>query len=119
VPSRRPPPDRRRRREKRKRRSLPRPNARVLAVGLLLLVGLLYVRPLTTYFRTRAEVTRRTAEVQRLRATHEALRAGFTHPAQTLLLAREARQQNLVRQGERLYVVTGIDRWRHSHPHAR
>ena len=97
---------------------LPRPNARVLAVGLILLVGLLYVRPLTTYFRTRAEVVKRTAEVRRLRETHDALKASFTHPAQTLLLAREARQQNLVRQGERLYVVTGIDRWRHSHRNA-
>ena len=65
-----------------------------------------------------ALVAKRTAEVQQLRATHDALKASFAHPAQTLLLAREARQQNLVRAGERLYVVTGIQRWRHSHPGA-
>jgi cell division protein FtsB len=119
VPSKSRPPDRRRRRGKKQRRSLPRPNARVLAAGLLLLVGLLYVRPLTTYFHTRAEVGKRAAEVRRLRAEHDTLRAGFQHSSQTLLLAREARQLSLVRPGEQLYVVSGIERWRRSHRTAR
>jgi cell division protein FtsB len=91
----------------------------VLAAGLLLLVGLLYVRPLTTYFHTRAEVGKRAAEVRRLRAEHDTLRAGFQHSSQTLLLAREARQLSLVRPGEQLYVVSGIERWRRSHRHIR
>ena len=116
MPSERRSPDRRRRRKKRQRRSLPRPNARLLAVGLLLLVGLLYVRPLTTYFHTRAELGKRSAEVARLRKEHDSLRAGFQHSSQTLLLAREARQLSLVRPGERLYVVSGIERWRRSRP---
>jgi hypothetical protein len=115
MPSRRPPP---RRRRKARRRSLPRPNARVFAVGIFLLVGLLYYRPLSTYFNTRAEVGRRAAEVQRLRDQRDALRAGFTHTAQTLTIAREARQLSYVRPGERLYVISGIAAWRRAHPHA-
>jgi hypothetical protein len=87
----------------------------VLGVGLLLLVGLLYYRPLTSYFHTRAEVGKRAAEVQRLRAEHDALQAGFGHASQTLALAREARQISLVRPGEHLYVVSGVERWRRAH----
>ncbi|HEU5212485.1 MAG TPA: hypothetical protein VFU10_06915 [Gaiellaceae bacterium] len=118
MPSSRRPNDRRKRRRK-GRRSLPRPNARVLAAGLLLLVGLLYVRPLTTYVHTRAEVGRRASEVRRLRAEHDTLRAGFQHSSQKLMLAREASQLSLVRAGERLYVVSGIERWRRAHRNAR
>ena len=88
---------------------------RRLAAGVLLLVAFLYYRPLTTYFHTRAEVRERTAEVEALRARHQALRGKFAPTSSALQLAREARQLSLVRKGERLYVVTGLERWRRTH----
>jgi hypothetical protein len=88
---------------------------RRLAAGVLLLVAFLYYRPLTTYFHTRAEVRERTAEVQALRARHQALRGKFLPTTSAITLAREARQLSYVRKGERLYVVNGIERWRRTH----
>jgi hypothetical protein len=111
VPERRP-----RKRSRPPRRRLPRLTVRRLAAGVLLLVAFLYYRPLTTYFQTRAEVRARTAEVQALRARHNALRGTFAPTSSALTLAREARQLSLVRKGERLYIVTGLERWRREHP---
>jgi hypothetical protein len=88
---------------------------RRLAAGVLVLVAFLYYRPLTTYFHTRAQVRERAAEVQSLRARHQALRGKFEPTSSALTLAREARQLSYVRKGERLYVVTGIERWRRAH----
>ena len=85
---------------------------RRLAAGVLVLVAFLYYRPLTTYFQTRGEVRERTAEVRALRARHEALRGTFAPTSSAITLAKEARQLSLVRKGERLYIVTGLERWR-------
>jgi len=83
------------------------------------LIGLLYYRPVSAYFHTRAVVAQRAAEVEHLRAQRDSLRAGFERVSQELTLAREARQLSLVRPGERLYVVTGVQRWRNAHPGTR
>ncbi len=107
MPERRP-----RKRSRPPRRRLPRVTARRLAAAVLVLVAFLYYRPLTSYFQTRAEVRARTAEVQALRARHQALRGTFAPTSSALTLAREARQLSLVRKGERLYIVTGLERWR-------
>ena len=112
MASRRPP-----RRSRPPRRRLPRLTLPRLAAGVLVLVAFLYYRPLTTYFHTRAEVRERTAEVRALRARHQALRGRFAPTSSALTLAREARQLSLVRKGERLYVVTGIERWRREFAH--
>jgi hypothetical protein len=82
---------------------------------LLVLVGFLYYRPLTSYFDTRHEVAQRAAEVRALRAEREALRSGFAASSTELRLAREARQQSLIRTGESLFVISGVERWRRTH----
>jgi Septum formation initiator len=96
---------------------VPRLTVRRLAAAVLVLVAFLYYRPLTTYFHTRAEVRERTAEVRALRARHQALRGRFSPTSSAITLAREARQLSLVRKGERLYIVTGIERWRREFVH--
>jgi Septum formation initiator len=96
---------------------VPRLTVRRLAAAVLVLVAFLYYRPLTTYFHTRAEVRERTAEVRALRARHQALRGRFAPTSSAITLAREARQLSLVRKGERLYIVTGIERWRREFAH--
>jgi hypothetical protein len=99
------------------RRRLRRLTVKHVALGVLALVAFLYYRPLTTYFHTRAEVRERTAEVQALRVRHQALRGKFAPTSSALALAREARQLSFVRKGERLYVVTGLERWRRGFAH--
>jgi cell division protein FtsB len=82
---------------------------------LLVLVGFLYYRPITTYFHTRDEVERHSAEVRKLRAERRELRSQFVATSTELTLAREARQLSLVRPGEQLFVVSGVERWRRTH----
>jgi cell division protein FtsB len=107
VPPRRP--------QRRRRRRLPRLTVRRLAGILLLLVGFLYYRPLMSYVHTRDEVAQRAAEVRTLQAERRALRSGFAAASTELMLAREARQLSLVRPGERLFVISGAERWRRTH----
>ena len=81
-------------------------------IGVFGLVAFLYYRPLTTYFETRATLNTRAAEVQGLRAEKASLEARLEASATLAALAREARQMNLVRPGERLFIVKGIPEWR-------
>ena len=81
-------------------------------VGVFGLVGLLYYHPLTTYFETRAALNERVAEVDGLRAEKSRLEARLARAATLEALAQEARRMNLVRPGERLYIVKGIPEWR-------
>jgi hypothetical protein len=94
---------------------VPRLTVRRLAAIVLVLVGFLYYRPLTSYFNTRDEVAQRAAEVRQLRAERQVLRSGFAVTSTELTLAREARQLGYVRQGERLFVISGVERWRRTH----
>ena len=93
---------------RRRRLRLPR----VLAVGVLALVGFLYVQPLRTYLDRREEVSRRTAEVRALDAERKRLERRLAAQTSTAALVQEARRLALVKPGERLYIVKGIDAWR-------
>ena len=84
-------------------------------VGVVGLVGVLYYHPLTTYFETRATLNERAAEVAELRAERTRLERRLEWSSTPEALAREARQMNLVRPGERLYLVKGIPEWRAAH----
>src|SRR5687767_8165608 len=75
-------------------------------------VCFLYYQPLATYVRTRTTVDERTAEVKELREERARLQARLVRSSTIEALAREARRLNLVRPGERLYIVKGIDDWR-------
>lgn len=85
---------------------------RWLAVGAILLVALLYYRPLRSWSERRQELDVRVAEVQRLRAQKRALEARLAWSASPAALARAARTLGYVRPGERLYIVKGIAAWR-------
>ncbi len=81
-------------------------------VGVLGLIGFLYYHPLTTYFETRSTLNARAAEVRGLRVEKARLEARLEASSTLTALAREARQMNLVRPGERLFIVKGIPEWR-------
>jgi cell division protein FtsB len=85
---------------------------RWLVLGVALLVGFLYYRPLTTYLETKRELDRRSAEVRVLEGELKALERRLTVARQPDALERQARRLGLVRPGERLFVVKGVRAWR-------
>jgi cell division protein FtsB len=84
---------------------------RWLGVGALVLIGLLYYRPLHTYVATRAALADRAREVRGLRTERRTLERRLAHSTTDAALERAARRLGLVRPGERLFIVKGIEAW--------
>jgi cell division protein FtsB len=82
----------------------------VLATAIF--VAFLYYRPLSSYMETRATLNERQAEVRSLRAQRGRLQARLAESSTVEALTREARRMSLVRPGERLFVVKGIEEWK-------
>lgn len=87
----------------------------MLALGGLVLIGLLYWKPLQSYQHTRAVLQRREAEVSRLQAQKQQLETRIATVGSGDALLREARRLGLVKPGERLFIVRGIAAWRRKH----
>ena len=85
---------------------------RWLAVGALVLVGLLYYRPVRTYLERSDTVAARRAQVDALAAKHASLARQLRYVESEEALAREARTIGYVKPGERLFIVKGIPAWR-------
>ena len=100
-----------RKRPARRARRRP-PLARWLAVATILVVALLYYRPLKCYLDTKASLDARAAEVRELRAERNELRRKVAESDTPEALARRARRLGLVKPGERLFIVKGVDEWR-------
>ena len=90
------------------------PFVRWLAVATILVVGLLYYRPLKSYVETRSALQERAEEVRLLRAERDELARKVAESDTPEALARRARKLGLVKPGERLFIVKGIDEWRES-----
>ena len=84
-------------------------------MGGIALVALLYYRPVRTYVETRDAVARRTTEVRVLEAQRRQLERRLAESGSDAALVREARKLGLVRPGERLFIVKGIEQWRARH----
>ena len=84
---------------------------RWLALGALLVVGLLYVKPLRSYLELRETVTRRADEVRALERQRDQLRSRLAASSTRLALVRSARRLGYVAPGERLVIVHGIGAW--------
>jgi cell division protein FtsB len=85
---------------------------RWVAVATLAIVALLYYRPLKSYVETRASVQERQAEVRKLRAKRDELARRLEETDTPEALARRARKLGLVKPGEQLFIVKGIEEWR-------
>lgn len=99
---------------KRARRRPPRSSLalRWLAVGALVLVGLLYVQPVRTYLERRDAVAARAAQVRALEDERRTLERRLAYVKSEAAVAREARRLGYVKPGERLFIVKGIPAWR-------
>jgi cell division protein FtsB len=76
--------------------------------GLIVLVALLYVHPLLSYWSTRASAGKHRAEVARLSAEQRRLHDRIAALRGDKALEREARRLGMVRRGERAYVITNL-----------
>ena len=81
-------------------------------LGGVALLGFLYYQPVSSYVETRAALGERETEVQQLRDEKARLERRLADSATVAALAREARGMNLVRPGERLFIVKGVREWR-------
>jgi cell division protein FtsB len=103
------------RRNRRKR--MPVRSMRWLILGVALLIGFLYYRPLSTYLETKQELERRTAELRDLKEDRAALERRLAGAEEPASVERQARRLGLVRPGERLFIITGVDAWRRTQRH--
>jgi hypothetical protein len=85
---------------------------RWLAVGALVLVALLYYRPLKAYVDARGQLGQRQAVVRRLEHEKQTLEHRLGATSSVATVAREARALGYVRPGEHLFIVKNIDAWR-------
>jgi len=85
---------------------------RWLAVGALVLVALLYYRPIKAYVDAHGQLAQHRQVVQTLRTDKARLEHRLGSSTSIATLAREARALGYVRPGERLYIVKGINHWR-------
>lgn len=88
-------------------------------LGVSLFVAFLYYQPLSSYFQTRSALNDRAAEVQRLRSERVRLQARLADSETVTALAREARRMRLVRPGERIFIVKGVEQWRRAQARAK
>ena len=85
---------------------------RWIAVGALVLVALLYYRPLKAYLDAHGELAQKQTQVQVLKAERARLEHRLGASTSLDTLAREARALGYVKPGERLFIVKGINQWR-------
>jgi cell division protein FtsB len=99
--------------KKKPRRRLSAPIARRwFAVGALVLVGLLYYRPLHDYLQARSQRAVRVSAVRQLQKEQDSLRQRLRRASSLVVLAREARTLGYVRPGEHVFIVKDIPQWR-------
>jgi cell division protein FtsB len=85
---------------------------RWLAVAVLAAIAVAYVHPLRAYREARADVSQRREEIDALERENAALEQKLEFARTDVFVEREARRLGLVRPGERLFIVKGIEAWK-------
>lgn len=85
----------------------------VLALAAMTLVAFLYWKPLHTYLRTKHALQVRQTQVRILRTENARLETKITLANTPPEVIKQARGLGLVRPGEQLFQVTGVNAWRH------
>jgi cell division protein FtsB len=84
---------------------------RWLGVVVLLAIAIAYVHPLRAYLHARSQLRAREAEVTALSREKTALTERLKVTGTDGFIARQARELGLVRPGERLFIVSGVEAW--------
>jgi cell division protein FtsB len=85
---------------------------RWLGVAALVAIALSYVHPLRSYRAARASVAERRAELAALERENARLEQRLALSGEDAFVEREARRLGLVRPGERLFIVKGVEAWK-------
>jgi cell division protein FtsB len=85
---------------------------RWLGVAVFVVIGLSYIHPLRSYEAARGRVEQRRGELAALERENAQLERRLSLSGKDLFVEREARRIGLVRPGERLYIVKGVEDWR-------
>jgi hypothetical protein len=85
---------------------------RWLPVAVVCAIAVAYVQPVRSYLDARASVAERRAEQQTLLRKQAALREELELAGTETFIEREARLIGLVRPGEKLFIVRGIEAWK-------
>ncbi|MFL5959832.1 MAG: septum formation initiator family protein [Gaiellaceae bacterium] len=97
---------------KTRRRRLGGPGTRRwFAVGALVLVGLLYYRPLHDYLGARSQRADRLVAVRHLQKEQASLERRLRRASSLAVLTREARALGYIQPGEHLFIVKDIPQW--------
>jgi cell division protein FtsB len=90
---------------------------RWLGLAAIVLVGLLYARPLRSYVDTKHDLARRSADVQALKSEKRELQHRLAESSTGEALVEQARRLGYVHPGEHLFIVKGVSAWVHSKAH--
>jgi cell division protein FtsB len=101
------------------RRRSRRKLTRWIALGVAVLLALLYYRPVHAYLETRHTLHARSAEVENLQTRKHQLETRLDEIRSGGTLVRGARRLGLVKPGEHLFIVQGIAEWRRAHSRSR
>jgi cell division protein FtsB len=85
---------------------------RWLGVAVLVAIALSYVHPLRSYQAARARADERRTELAALERENSRLTHRLALSGEDSFIEREARRLGLVRPGERLFIVKGVEAWR-------
>ena len=94
---------------RRRRPSLSRLALRWLGLAVVLVIALGYVQPLRAYLDARDEVAVRQADIAVLEGERQRLERRLEFTGTDAFIEREARRLGLVRPGERLFIVKGVE----------
>ena len=87
-------------------------STRLLALGAIVLVAVLYWKPIRSYEHTKTVLTHRETEVANLEAQQRQLKQRIATVGTGQDLVREARRLGFEKPGEQLFIVRGIAAWR-------
>lgn len=97
-------------------RAAARPNirwdrlGRVFLLGVLFVILLMYVSPLTHWMRQKGTAREDSAELHQLQATNDGLKEQIKQLQSPSALELKARRLGMVKQGERAFVIENLPR---------
>jgi cell division protein FtsB len=102
------------RRRTSRRRSRSALALRWIGALVLVVIAVGYVQPLRAYRDALDDVVARQAQVDRIARANAELEERLAEAETSGFVEREARRLGLVKPGERLYIITGLDEWNRS-----
>jgi cell division protein FtsL len=82
---------------------------RWVGAAILVAIALSYIHPLTSYRHAQREVAERQASISALERENGELTKKLLDAGKSEFVVREARRLGLVREGEHLFIVKGVE----------